>query len=210
MWETWVQCLGREDPLKKEMAIRSITIAWKIPWTEKPGRLQSMGSQRVRHHWLPFHFHLTSKPQHKVLVKSSKIMTISPRVQWFKFLKDSTASSQILYSGWTQVHFISLLPRMISNNNSKGMANQIEEQFNWGRGNWGRGQNFCLHPLHFQSWSICLCLEQQQKNTILKLFLFGEITPLSFGSFGFFGKLSNHSIAKDFLLQFHSLKYTSN
>ena len=45
MWETWVQSLGREDPLEKEMAIHSITIAWKIPWTEKPGRLQSMGLQ---------------------------------------------------------------------------------------------------------------------------------------------------------------------
>ena len=49
MQETWVQSLGREDPLEKEMAIQSSTIAWKIPWTEEPGRLQSMGSQRVRH-----------------------------------------------------------------------------------------------------------------------------------------------------------------
>ena len=49
MWETWVQSLGREDPLEKEMAIHSSTIAWKIPWTEEPRRLQSMGSQRVRH-----------------------------------------------------------------------------------------------------------------------------------------------------------------
>ena len=43
MRETWVQSLGREDPLEKEMAIHSSTIAWKIPWTEEPGRLQSMG-----------------------------------------------------------------------------------------------------------------------------------------------------------------------
>ena len=49
MRETWVQPLGCEDPLEKEMAIHSSTIAWKIPWTEEPGRLQSMGSQRVRH-----------------------------------------------------------------------------------------------------------------------------------------------------------------
>ena len=49
MRETWVQSLGREDPLEKGMAIHSSTIAWKIPWTEEPGRLQSMGSQRVRH-----------------------------------------------------------------------------------------------------------------------------------------------------------------
>ena len=44
MWETWVQSLGREDLLEKEMAIHSSTIAWKILWTEEPGRLQSMGS----------------------------------------------------------------------------------------------------------------------------------------------------------------------
>ena len=49
MRETWVRSLGWEDPLEKEMAIHSSTIAWKIPWTEEPGRLQSMGSQRVGH-----------------------------------------------------------------------------------------------------------------------------------------------------------------
>ena len=49
MRETRVQSLGLEDPLEKEMAIHSSTIAWKIPWTEYPRRLQSMGSQRVRH-----------------------------------------------------------------------------------------------------------------------------------------------------------------
>ena len=49
MRETWVQSLGREDLLEKEMATYSSTLAWRIPWTEEPGRLQSMGSQRVRH-----------------------------------------------------------------------------------------------------------------------------------------------------------------
>ena len=49
MQETWVPSLGQEDPLEKEMAIHSSTIAWKIPWMEQPGRLQSMGLQRVRH-----------------------------------------------------------------------------------------------------------------------------------------------------------------
>ena len=49
MRETQVQFLGREDPLEKEMATHSSTFAWKIPWTEEPGRLQSMGSQRVGH-----------------------------------------------------------------------------------------------------------------------------------------------------------------
>ena len=49
MWETWVRSLGREDPLEKEMATHSSTLAWRIPWREEPGRLQSMGSLRVRH-----------------------------------------------------------------------------------------------------------------------------------------------------------------
>ena len=49
MQETWGRSLGQEDPLEKEMATHSSTLAWKIPWTEKPGRLQSMGSQRVGH-----------------------------------------------------------------------------------------------------------------------------------------------------------------
>ena len=51
MRETWVRSLGRKDPLEKEMAIHSSTIAWKIPWTEEPGRLQSMGSQRFGLDW---------------------------------------------------------------------------------------------------------------------------------------------------------------
>ena len=49
MWETRVRSLGQEDPLEKEIAIHSSTITWKIPWTEEPGRLQSMGLQRVGH-----------------------------------------------------------------------------------------------------------------------------------------------------------------
>ena len=49
MRETWVQSLGREDPLEKEIATYSSILAWKIPWMEEPGRLQSMGQQRVRH-----------------------------------------------------------------------------------------------------------------------------------------------------------------
>ena len=49
MQETWVQSLGQEDPLEKEMATHSSTLAWKIPWTEKPGRLQSIGSRTVGH-----------------------------------------------------------------------------------------------------------------------------------------------------------------
>ena len=49
MQETWVRSLGQEDPLQKEMATHYSALAWKISWTEEPGRLQSMGSQRVGH-----------------------------------------------------------------------------------------------------------------------------------------------------------------
>ena len=49
MQETQVQSLGGEDPLEKEMATHSSILAWKLPWTEEPDRLQSMGSQRVGH-----------------------------------------------------------------------------------------------------------------------------------------------------------------
>ena len=49
MQETWSQSLGQEDLLEKEMATHSSILAWKIPWMEEPGRLQSMGSQRVGH-----------------------------------------------------------------------------------------------------------------------------------------------------------------
>ena len=52
MQETWVQSLGWEDPLEEEMAIHSSILVWKIPWMEEPGRLQSMGSQRVGHNWV--------------------------------------------------------------------------------------------------------------------------------------------------------------
>ena len=63
MWETWVQSLGREDPLEKELATHSSTLSLKISWTEKPGRLQSMGSQGVGHDRVTsLHFQLRVVP----------------------------------------------------------------------------------------------------------------------------------------------------
>ena len=47
----WIQFLSQEDPLEEGMAIHSSILVWRIPWTEEPGRLQSMGLQRVRHDW---------------------------------------------------------------------------------------------------------------------------------------------------------------
>ena len=49
VWETWVRSLGREDPLKEGMAAHSRILAWRVPWTEEPGGLQSTGLHRVRH-----------------------------------------------------------------------------------------------------------------------------------------------------------------
>ena len=51
MQETRVQSLGQEDPLEKEMATHSSILAWETPWTEEPGGLQTMGSQKVWHSW---------------------------------------------------------------------------------------------------------------------------------------------------------------
>ena len=51
MWETWVRSLDQQDPLEKGMATYSSVLAWRILWTEEPGGLQSMGSQRVGHDW---------------------------------------------------------------------------------------------------------------------------------------------------------------
>ena len=54
IWEIWVQSLGREDPLEKEMATHSSILAWRISWTEEPGGLQSTGLYRVRHDCVTF------------------------------------------------------------------------------------------------------------------------------------------------------------
>ena len=60
MWETWVWSLGQEDPLVKEVATHSTVLAWRIPWTEEPGGLQFMGSQRVGLHWATKLFFLSN------------------------------------------------------------------------------------------------------------------------------------------------------
>ena len=61
MRQTWVRSLGWDDPLEEGMATHASILAWKIPWTEEPSRLRSMGSQRVRHDWVTKH----STAQHK-------------------------------------------------------------------------------------------------------------------------------------------------
>ena len=95
MWETQVRSLGREDLLKKEMATHSNTPAWKIPWTEDPGSLQSMGSQRVRHDWVTklslFHF----QPYMIILGWQKSAFRFFPNIIWktrMNFLASPTFS----------------------------------------------------------------------------------------------------------------------
>ena len=73
MQETWVQSLGWEDPLEKEMATHSSILAWKIPWMEEPGGLQFTGSQRVRHNWETNTFFL-SKTEHSVSPRPVEVL----------------------------------------------------------------------------------------------------------------------------------------
>ena len=75
--KTRFQSLGREDPLEKEMATHSSVLAWKIPWMEEPGRLQSIGSQRVRHDWATSFFVFNSPHIHKKILKKDKIKECS-------------------------------------------------------------------------------------------------------------------------------------
>ena len=75
MRETWVRSLGPEDPLEKEMATHSSILAWRTPWTEEPGGLQSTGSQRVGHDWATSHTCTPLKTRMMGSVFSYKVLT---------------------------------------------------------------------------------------------------------------------------------------
>ena len=79
MWETWVWSLGWGDPLEKEMVTHSSILAWRIPWTEKPGRLQSMGSQRVGHDWATSSFTLVLSQSFWLRVLPGGACLVQPR-----------------------------------------------------------------------------------------------------------------------------------
>ena len=83
MREIWVQSLGQEDPLEKGMAIHSNILTWRIPRTEKPGGLQSVGPQRVGYDWV------TNKTQHNnsILLWKKKIKTLNKLGLEWNFLK---------------------------------------------------------------------------------------------------------------------------
>ena len=100
MRETWLPSLGQEDPLEKETAIRSSTIAWKILWTEEPGRLQSLGSQRVGHDWATS----LSPP----LMASS--LWLDPQVSWPVTFNSALLSPSLCSNSlpWPGVHSVAL------------------------------------------------------------------------------------------------------
>ena len=86
MQETWLQSLGQGDPLEKGMETHSSILAWRIPWTKEPGRLQSMGSQRVGHDWA------TNITTNNYLAKVWGLL--------FKILKISPLYCFIIYDRW--------------------------------------------------------------------------------------------------------------
>ena len=85
MWETWVRSLGWEDPLEKEMATHSSILAWRIPWMEGPGGLQSTGSQRVGHNWAQtWHDCVGHKHREKYYCKHLNRLSSSPLTQAYR------------------------------------------------------------------------------------------------------------------------------
>ena len=74
MQKTWVRSLGHEDPLEEDTATHSSILAWRIPWTEKPGRLQSVGSQRVGHDWATY-THTSDTKRQPTLQEAKWLMT---------------------------------------------------------------------------------------------------------------------------------------
>ena len=111
--KTQVQSLGQEDPLEKEMATRSSTLAWKIPWMKDPGRLQSMGSQRVRHDWdtsLSLYFHIAETHRWTEILKLPSILGINCYIK--TYWAYSLLNWYNLRSSTTFTHLVNLIPQL--------------------------------------------------------------------------------------------------
>ena len=99
MQETHVLCLGREDPLEKEMAAHSSILAWIIPWTEEPGRVQSMESQRVGHNWAT------------ITQTTTSFVTLGNSLPWLTLLSSSVHRNS---NSKSQIFFLSCSPKPAS------------------------------------------------------------------------------------------------
>ena len=105
MWETWVQSLGQEFPLEKEMATHSSTHTWKIAWTEESGRLQSMRLQRVGHDWATS-LHFTSPDQHSCPESIQSLPTETYTHIWLPRNPDWTRKRDFRQTpAWRAQHF---------------------------------------------------------------------------------------------------------
>ena len=111
MWETWVQSLGWEDTLQKGIATHSSILAWRIPWTEEPGELQSMGFQRVGHDWAPntftFNIHIYT---HTYLIHKCTYIYVCLVPQLCLTLCNPMAHWALLSMGFPRQEYCSGLP----------------------------------------------------------------------------------------------------
>ena len=92
--EMQIGSLGREDPVEQEMATYSSILAWKIPWTEEPGGLQSMGLQRVRHDWVTKHTHTHKQHTHTHTHTCRNKIGVIKRDSWWRVLVRTTCIAQ--------------------------------------------------------------------------------------------------------------------
>ena len=102
--EAQLQSRGGEDPLEKEMATHSSILAWDIPWTEEPGGLQSMGSQRVGHDWVQFSTikQDTSMSRRRICLPDFTVIETNKWVSWCTLLRCSTGSMKWVALGELQ------------------------------------------------------------------------------------------------------------
>ena len=106
MRETWVLSLGWEEPLEEGMAIHSSILAWRIPWTEKPGGLQSMGSQGIGHNWATNTFTFTLPKYHQLEMAGLTCVFI-----WFPIIIIYLALPGLNCSMWELVPWPGIEPR---------------------------------------------------------------------------------------------------
>ena len=104
MQEMQVESLDWEDLLEKEMATHSSTLSWKIPWMEEPGRLQSMGSQRVGCNWTELICHEVTEPDAMVLVFWMLSFKPAFSLSSFIFIKNSFVPLCFLWLRWCHLH----------------------------------------------------------------------------------------------------------
>ena len=107
MQESWVQSLGWEDSLETGMATHSRILAWRIPWTEKPDRLQSMGSQRVGHDWATNTHRVFA---HKGLIKSARKQSHNGMPATVENMKEKNNKETLHVLMWTDFQDIQLEP----------------------------------------------------------------------------------------------------